>query len=690
MFKLLNLFISSSLVLYFSLCNQTFSMDYREDPPIEMLRHSTAHLMAAAIQNIYPGVMFGVGPAISNGFYYDIKVPDRSLKEIDLEVISNEMKKLKNMSLPFIRVEIPIDEAISLMQSQGQIYKVDLLNLLKTQGSTMILKEVDDTNLFNSEHNSTISSVSMYKIGDIFIDLCKGPHVENTREVGVFKLNQISAAYWRGNSKNDTLQRIYALCYADIKALKAEEVRLEEIKQRDHRTLGAQHKLFFFSSEEVGVGLPFWKPNGAIIRKELEFLATEYERRQGYQGVITPELAKEALYYQSGHLPYYKEDMYNPIDIEGVNYILRPMNCPHHHMVYLNEKRSYRDLPLKLSEYGKVYRFEPSGSLTGLMRTRGFSQNDAHIYCQYDQAKDVFVEVMKLHETYYKLLGIKDFYMRLSLPDISELEAMEKLSKSDEVSHQTHESNEVETSSKYVKNPGKWLEAVKIVRMAMEESGLPYKEVEGEAAFYGPKIDFQILNALGNEFSISTNQLDFYASERFNLFYSGEDGRDHPVYVIHRAPLGSHERFVAFLTEHYKATFPTWLSPQQVRILTINNEFDGYAKQVCQFLFNSPIKTATGGIRVEFDNSDETLGKKIKMGQQDRVPYVLVIGKREQETGTVTMRLRNGDQAPMKVDEFLKRIKYEIENRLDFSFQKVVDYGEQIPIDFEEFLRKII
>ena len=609
--------------------------------PIDTVRHSTAHLMAAAIKKIHPGTLFGVGPPTSNGFYYDVRLPDgKQLSEDDLVVISKEMDAMKKQKLPFVRQEVGIDAAIDVMGKDSQKYKVELLDLLKTKGSTAAMKEVEDEGLVEDGGEGGVSSVSFYTIGDVFLDLCRGPHVATTAKTGAFKLNQIAAAYWRGKSTNDSLQRIYALCYHTKAEVDAEVARLIEIRERDHRVLGERHKVFFFEPTAVGVGLPFWAPNGTILRKELEHLAHEFERRDGYQQVVTPELAKEDLYYKSGHLPFYADSMYNAIEIDGDKYVLRPMNCPHHHMIYSNEARSYRDLPLRIAEYGQVYRYESSGALSGLMRTRGFSQNDAHIYCRYDQAKDIFKEVMKLHSDLYEIMGITNFYMRLSLPDMNKLD-------------------------KYVNHPGQWTDALEIVRQAMVESNLPFKEVEGEAAFYGPKVDFQIINAVGKEYTISTNQLDFYASNRFDLVYTGADQQKHPVYVIHRAPLGSHERFVSFLIEHYKASFPTWLSPVQVRIITIHPEFNDHAAKFREFLFKAPVSTGSGGLRVETDLSNNTLNAKVRLAQVDKVAYIVVLGKKEIEQGLIAVRLRNGRTTTMTPNEFLKRIKLECEKRVD-------------------------
>lgn len=595
--------------------------------------------MAAAIRQLWPAAKFGVGPAIDNGFYYDFDLPE-TLKLEDLEKIELVMRQLKNKKLPFERIEVPVDQAIELMKNLHQDYKVELLQLLKEKGSTAVAKDTGDEDAVGlSEGAGGAVTISFYKTGD-FVDLCRGPHVANSGEVGQFKLNRISGAYWRGNAKNPQLQRIYGICFPTKEEVEHELWRLEEMKKRDHRRIGQDLKLFAFSAD-VGAGLPLWLPNGMVMRQELEHLALQEERRDGYQRVATPQITKEALYYRSRHLPYYKDDMYPPIDIEGENYYLRPMNCPHHHQIYLAGKHSYRELPLRLAEYGQVYRYEPSGGLSGLMRVRGFCQNDAHLYCRYDQAKDEFLRVMRLHARYYDLMGISEYFMRLSLPDLTKLD-------------------------KFVNEPAKWLAALEIIREAMKESGYPFVEAEGDAAFYGPKVDFMIKSAIGTEYAISTNQLDFLATETFDLTYVGEDGQPHPVYVIHRAPLGSHERFVAFLIEHYAGSFPTWLAPVQARVVPITDRANDYALKVRETLFNIPVANGTGGLRVDVDLSNERMQKKIRNAQTEKVPYMLVVGDREAAEGNVAVRLRSGkDLGAMPLDGFAQRIRQEAESRKD-------------------------
>ncbi|NLF25004.1 MAG: threonine--tRNA ligase [Deltaproteobacteria bacterium] len=605
---------------------------------LDIMRHSAAHLLAAAVLELWPDAKFGIGPTIRDGFYYDFDL-SFSLTPDLLEQIEKKMKELQKQRLPYEQSEVPIDEAIALMEEAGQSYKTELLHDLKTKGTTAVVKGLDDPNVFKTG----METVTLYRLGN-FVDLCRGPHMEHSAQTGFFKLTSVSGAYWRGDEKNKQLQRIYGTSFETKADLKEYLARKEEAKKRDHRCLGEELKIFTFS-EEIGAGLPLWLPNGTIIRHELEKLAMEEERKDGYQRVATPHLTKADLYYRSGHLPYYREDMYEPINIEGQEYFLKPMNCPHHHHIYSAEPRSYRDLPVRLAEYGTVYRFEQSGSLNGILRTRGFVQNDAHIYCTEDQAKDEFLRVMQLHERFYRLFGIKNFYMRLSLPDMDRL-------------------------NKFVDDSESWTKALKIIKAAMEESGLPYVEAAGEAAFYGPKVDFQIESVMGTEYTMSTNQLDFLAAKRFNLEYVGSDGQKHPVYVIHRAPLGSHERFIAFLLEHYAGKMPVWLAPEQVSIIPIAERNYEYAKKIHDLLFSADVPTAFGGVRVQVNHSNESMQKRIRAATMKKIPYMLVVGDREQESGSVSVRTRSGvDLKSMPVEAFLERITKELKTRQDLPVE---------------------
>lgn len=591
----------------------------RKDPEaLELIRHDTSHVLAMAVQALYPGTQVTIGPAIEDGFYYDFARETPFTPE-DLPKIEAKMHEIVKAALPTRREVWPRDQAIAHFEGIGENYKAELIRSIP---------EGED--------------VSIYFHGE-WHDLCRGPHFATTAPIGdAFKLTKIAGAYWRGDSSNAQLQRIYGTAWRDKKELAEYLTRLEEAEKRDHRRLGKELELFTFSPD-VGAGLPLWMPNGMVIRQELEFLALQEERKDGYQRVATPHITKEALYYRSRHLPYYADSMYSPLDIDGENYYLRPMNCPHHHLIYGATRHSYREMPLRIAEYGQDYRYEASGGLSGLMRVRGFCMNDAHIYCRYDQAKDEFIRVMRLHARYYDLMDIKDYYMRLSLPDLDKLD-------------------------KYVDEPDKWLAALEIIKQAMKESGYPYVEGKGEAAFYGPKIDFMIKSAIGTEYTISTNQLDFLATQTFDLSYIGEDGGEHPVYVIHRAPLGTHERFTAFLIEHYAGAFPVWLSPIQVRVIPITEKVTDYAIAVKDKLFQTPVVNGTGGLRVDIDLASERMQKKIRDAQLKKIPYMLVVGEREAAEGKVAVRLRSGkDLGAMPLEEFIARVRREAESRQDVA-----------------------
>ena len=590
--------------------------------PLETIRHSYAHVLAAAIQRLFPDARFGVGPVIENGFYYDILLP-KAIGGEDLPKIEQEMKRIIKQNLKFEKEETGIDEAIAFFQKTNQPFKVELLKDLKTKGTTAMSEEEQKT------IGKEVKIVSIYKTGG-FVDLCRGPHVASTKELpaDAFKLTKIAGAYWRGSEKNPMLTRIYGAGFIAKKDLDKYLWQQEEIKKRDHRVLGEKLKLFTFA-EEVGPGLPLWLPNGTILRDEIENYAKEIEKKWGYRRVATPHIAKETLYRMSGHIPYYAESMFPPMKLDDGNYYLKAMNCPHTHMIYKSEPKSYRDLPLRLAEYGTVYRYELSGTLAGLLRTRGFTQNDAHIYCREDQVEAEFLKVMKLHEFWYKkVFGIKDFYMRLSLP--------------------------AKDKAKYADIPEGWKKSVEMIRRSMQSSKLPFVEAEGEAAFYGPKVDFQIKSIVGREETASTNQLDFLAAQRFNLNYRDKDGKDKPVYVIHRAPLGSHERFIAFLIEHFAGAFPLWLAPVQAWILPIGKAHKKYAARIAKELL-------AVDIRAELKDQNETVGKKIREGENQKIPYLLIVGDKEMKNESVAVRKRaKGDLGAVKFKKFLARIKEEI------------------------------
>ncbi len=591
----------------------------RKDPEaLELIRHDAAHVLAMAVQDLFPGTQVTIGPSIEDGFYYDFARSEPFTLD-DLPKIEAKMREIIKAGVPTAREVWPREKAIQHFKDIGETYKAELIESIPSN-----------------------EDVSIYYHGN-WHDLCRGPHFASTAQIGdAFKLTKLAGAYWRGDSKNAQLQRIYGTAWRDKKELDEYLHRLEEAEKRDHRRIGRELELFTFSPD-VGAGLPLWMPNGMVIRQELEFLAVQEERRDGYKRVSTPEITKENLYIRSRHLAYYGEDMYSPIDIEGENYYLKPMNCPHHHMIYLATRHSYRELPVRLAEYGHCYRYEASGGLSGLMRVRGFTQNDAHIYCRFDQAKDEFLKVMRLHARYYDLMGIKDYYMRFSLPDLTK-------------------------KHNFVDEPEAWRASGEIIRAAMQESGYPYVESEGEAAFYGPKVDFMIKSVIGTEYAISTNQLDFMATKTFGLSYIGEDGQEHPVYVIHRAPLGSHERFTAFLIEHYAGNFPTWLAPIQARVIPISEKATDYAHKVMDAIFQTPVVNGTTGLRVDIDLANERMQKKIRDAQLQKIPYMLVVGEREAAEGKVAVRLRSGkDLGPMPLETVIERIKKEAESRKDVA-----------------------
>lgn len=601
-------------------------------PDLHAMRHSCAHLLAAAVRELWPAARFGVGPAVEDGFYYDVEFPE-PVGDDDLAVIERRMREIQARDEPFVADVWPVERAIAWMRAGDQPYKAELIELLRERGSTAVSRMVDD----DVAIDPALDAVGMVSLG-AFTDLCKGPHVARAGAIGPFRLMSLAGAYWRGDAKRAQLTRIHGLCFATQPALDHRLWEIAEAKKRDHRVLGKQLDIYAMS-DAVGVGLPLWLQNGTAIRLELERLARAWEGRAGYRPVSTPAIAREGLYLKSGHVPYYQDDMYAPIEIDEQRYYLRPMCCPHHHEVYLARPRSYRELPLRIAEYGQVFRYEASGALSGLLRTRGFCQNDAHVYCREDQAQAEFADVMRLHARYYELFGIADFHMRLSLPDLA-------------------------SSTKYVDDPAAWERAIAIIRAAMRESGLPYVEVPGEAAFYGPKIDFMIRSAVGQHYAISTNQLDFVASRRFGLAYTGADGADHPVYVIHRAPLGSHERFIAFLLEHYAGALPTWLAPIHAVVIPVSSRHEPYAREVQQRLRAPEAPTFDGCLRVDVDDSSERMQKKILRAQQSKVPYMLVVGDQEAAAGTVAVRRRDGVALPaMAVDRFSRALCDEIAAR---------------------------
>ncbi|MDH4121737.1 MAG: threonine--tRNA ligase [Deltaproteobacteria bacterium] len=587
----------------------------QQDPtsPLYKIRHSLAHVLAQAVLEIRPGAKLGFGPPIEHGFYYDFDL-DTPLTPEDLPELEKRMRKIIGQNQKFERADLPAEEMIARLEKDGAAYKAEQARDLKAGGE---------------------ATLSLYANGP-FTDMCEGPHVEHTGKIppDAFRLDSLAGAYWKGSEKNKMLQRVYGLAFLNKNELKAFVEQRELAKERDHRKLGAQLGLFTIS-EEVGKGLPLWMPNGTVIREELEKLAKEKEFALGYKRVATPHITKEGLFLTSGHLPHYKDSMFPPMTADGETFYLKPMNCPFHHMIFKAQPRSYRDLPVRLAEYGTCYRYEQSGELSGLLRVRGLAMNDAHIYCTPEQAKEEFVQVMRLHMDYYELFGLKDYWVRLSLPELGE-------------------------GGKYVNDPQAWEQAERLMLEAMEEVGIPYESARGEAAFYGPKIDMQIKNVAGREETASTNQLDLIMARRFDLTYIGADNQRHYPYIIHRAPLGTHERFVAFLIEHYGGAFPSWLAPEQVRLVPVNPEQNAYAETLAATLRKS-------FVRAEVDTTAESLGKKVREGQTQKVPNLFIVGAKEAEEGKVAWR-RHGskDQKVLPVADAVKELLEEIAERRDW------------------------
>ncbi|CEE02261.1 Threonine-tRNA ligase [Caldibacillus thermoamylovorans] len=576
-----------------------------KDPEsLEILRHSTAHLMAQAIKRLYKNVKLGIGPVIENGFYYDIDL-EESITPEDLPKIEKEMKKIVNENLEIVRKVVSREEAIQMYKEIGDEYKLELIEAIP--------------------ENET---VTIYEQGEFF-DLCRGVHVPSTGKIKEFKLLSIAGAYWRGDSDNKMLQRIYGTAFFTKAELDAHLKMLEEAKERDHRKLGKELGIFAIN-QLVGQGLPLWLPKGATVRRTIERYIVDKEISLGYDHVYTPVLANVDLYKTSGHWDHYHDDMYPPMDMgDGEELVLRPMNCPHHMMIYKNSKHSYRELPIRIAELGTMHRFEMSGALSGLQRVRGMTLNDAHIFVRPDQIKDEFKRVVTLIMEVYKDFNITDFSFRLSYRD-------------------------PEDTKKYFDDDEMWEKAQSMLKSAMDDLGLDYFEAEGEAAFYGPKLDVQVKTAIGKEETLSTIQLDFLLPERFDLTYVGEDGKPHRPVVIHRGVVSTMERFVAYLLEEYKGAFPTWLAPVQVQVIPVSPEihFD-YAKTV-----QEELKKA--GIRVELDARNEKMGYKIREAQVQKIPYMLVVGDKEMEEKAVNVR-KYGEQKSetMAFDTFLAQIKQE-------------------------------
>ncbi len=581
------------------------SGDAADQDDLYKVRHSLAHVLAQAVLEMRPGSTLGFGPPISDGFYYDF-ILSEPITEEDFPELERRMKKICKKGQRFDFEELPADAALARIEEMGEPYK-------REYGAELIEKH-------------GLDSLSFYRNGP-FVDMCEGPHVTTTKDIprDAFKLRSVAGAYWRGNSDNVMMTRIYAWAFLDKAQLDTHIKAYEEALARDHKKLGRELGIFTID-QDVGKGLPLWLPNGTVVRDELEKLAKELEFKAGFQRVATPHLAKESMYHTTGHLPYYADDMYPSMTLyETVDeaageaasstervkeaYRLRPMNCPHHHKVFAAQPRSYRDLPLRLAEYGQVYRFEDSGAVSGLLRVRGMAMNDAHIYCTQEQIKDEFKSVIDMSTQAYRILGIDDFRIRLSRWDPEDPKGKDK----------------------YVDNPAAWDASETLLAEVLAEMQIDYEEGVGEAAFYGPKLDFQFVTVTGREESVSTVQLDFAQPARMGLKYVGADGAEHTPYCIHRAPFSTHERFVAFLLEHYAGAFPTWLAPIQVQLLTVSDQYDDYANDLVARL-------RANMVRAELAPSNDTLPKKIRQGTTQKIPNLLIVGEREVAEGTVTLR----------------------------------------------------
>ena len=567
------------------------------DDALHRIRHSLAHVLAQAVVEIRPGSTLGFGPPIKDGFFYDF-ILSEPITDEDFPKLEQAMRRIIKKGQRFYREELSRDDALNRLSEMNEPYKREYaLELLG---------------------RNDVSELSFYRNGP-FLDMCEGPHVDTTRDIprDGFKLRSVAGAYWRGDSDNVMMTRIYAWAFSDKATL---DLRVDEYEQallRDHKKLGRELNIYAIDND-IGRGLPLWLPNGTVIRDELEKLAKELEFKANYQRVATPHIARRDLFYQTGHLPYYADGMYPPMELteEGADgerikeaYVLKPMNCPHHHKIFSSEPRSYRDLPLRFAEYGQVYRFEESGAVGGLMRVRGMSMNDAHIYCTEDQIKSEFRNVMALHDEAYAILGLDNYYLRLSRWD----------------------PHDPKGKDKYVDDPESWETCERLIAELLNEMEVEYVDGPGEAAFYGPKVDMQFHTVTGRDESVSTVQLDFAVPRRLGLHYVGSDGADHVPYCIHRAPFSTHERFVAFLIEHFAGAFPTWLAPVQVRVLTVSNQFTEYGQQIVDRL-------RAHFIRAELGSDSDTVSKKIRDGTTQKIPNLVVVGEREAQNSTVTLR----------------------------------------------------
>ena len=603
-------------------------MENSEKDLLYKIRHSTAHVMAQAVMELYPDAKLAIGPPIESGFYYDFDLGSDSdgkplaFSPEDLEKIEKRMRQIVAGKHEFNYRELSPDEARELFKDQP--YKLEIIDGLIEGDVDEYGAEIDEKPVLSTYRQDT------------FEDLCRGPHVGDTSEIrpDAFKLLTVAGAYWRGDENSAMLQRIYGTAWHTREELKQHLQMLEEAKKRDHRKLGRDLEIFIFD-EDVGPGLPLWLPNGGIVIEELEGLAKEMEGKRGYDRVRTPHLAKDALFERTGHLSHYAESMYPPMEMEGVRYYMKPMNCPFHHKIFDSKLRSYRDLPLRLAEYGTCYRFEKSGELFGLMRVRSMQMNDAHIYCSEEQFEEEFMGVVDLYLEYFRIFGVEKYVMRLS----------------------TH--HKTGLGKKYIDNEPMWLKTEEMVRNAMKNGGVPFVEVPDEAAFYGPKIDVQIWSAIGREFSLATNQVDFAVPARCDLSFVNRAGDSEIPICLHRAPLGTHERMIGFLLEHYAGKFPVWLSPEHARVIPINDSHNDYAQKIAERLKASKI-------RAQANIGPDRMNAKIRQAQLMQVPYMLIVGDREVENSTVSLRKRDGSrQNGLPVEEFIATVQERVATRSD-------------------------
>ena len=582
---------------------------WEDDEAKHVFWHSSSHLLAQALESLYPGVKFGIGPAIENGFYYDVDLEGRQISESDLKAIEDKMMEFARTKEKFVRKEVSKAEALKTFREKGDEYKCELIG------------ELED------------GTISFYTNGS-FTDLCRGPHLRDTSVIKAVKLTSIAGAYWRGDEKRNMLTRVYGVSFPKKSMLDEYLAMMEEARKRDHRKLGKEMELFAFSSR-VGQGLPLWLPKGAELRERLENFLRKIQKSYGYLPVITPHIGNKDLYVTSGHYAKYGKDSFQPIHTpqEGEEFLLKPMNCPHHCEIYRTRPRSYKDLPLRYAEFGTVYRYEQSGELHGLTRVRGFTQDDAHLFCRPDQIKDEFCKVIDIILYVFKTLNFNEYIAQVSLRDPDHKE-------------------------KYIGTDENWAKAEQAIIDAAAEKGLKTVVEYGEAAFYGPKLDFMVKDAIGRKWQLGTIQVDYNLPERFELEYTGSDGKKHRPVMIHRAPFGSLERFVAVLLEHTGGKLPLWLTPEQVNILPVSEKFTDYAKKVCELLNNSDIRAA-------LDDRNETIGKRIRENELKRIPFLVVVGEKEQENNTLSVRRQGGkDEGTMTVDEFIRLVSDEVKDQL--------------------------